>query len=61
MTAGSPFGSYATFKIEKGFRASCPKPHLTCIKCEWSYGDSNPRPLACHESPAGYATRPYAD
>jgi hypothetical protein len=48
MTVGSPFGSYATFKIEKGLRATHPKPHLTCINCEWSYGDSNPRPLACH-------------
>ena len=25
----------------------------------WSYGDSNPRPLACHESPASSLTRPY--
>src|SRR6266568_5499473 len=26
----------------------------------WSYGDSNPRPLACHETPASSLTRPYA-
>ena len=26
----------------------------------WSYGDSNPGPLACHESLASPATRPYA-
>src|ERR1022692_4294088 len=27
----------------------------------WSYGIRNPRPLACHETPAGSLTRPYAD
>jgi hypothetical protein len=26
----------------------------------WSYGDSNPRPLACHESLARPATRLFA-
>ena len=26
----------------------------------WSYGDSNPRPLACHETPASSLNRPYA-
>jgi hypothetical protein len=34
--------------------------HLTWgYTAKWSYGDSNPRPLACHESLASPATRPY--
>jgi integrase len=48
MTSGSPFGSRRSLEIEKGLRAMHPKPHLICLNCEWSYGDSNPRPLACH-------------
>ena len=59
MTVGSPFGSYATFKIEKGLRVTHPKPCLTCMNCVWSYGDSNPRPLACHEGQALPLTSTY--
>jgi len=34
---------------------------VTCgYTTKWSYGDSNPGPLACHESLACFLTRPYA-
>src|ERR1039457_1888388 len=30
------------------------------FELRWSYGDSNPRPLACHETLTGSLNRPYA-
>src|ERR1017187_6059405 len=37
-----------------------PDFRIIVLELVWSYGDSNPRPLACHESLASSPTRPYA-